>query len=502
LAAYLLLIILMGPAGAHAVPQDLVREAQRLRDTGQFAAALKLLEERLVQAPDDAEAARLRAQTLYWLKDIERARQAYAGALARHPDDRRTRIEYARMLAETGERRTARALLEGPDLARDDAEAATLLGTILYWDGDLTGAKRLFLQALARGPAKAGPYDAARQLHEIQMLSAPWIKVSPAIWHDDQPLDSRRVGVEAGWFATPLLSLAARASPQHYSADGGRTFWTAEAELSHYASSARVATRLAAGMIRRPGEQLDVQWTTRASIEVQASRGFTIEGRFAREPYLHTTASLDRTLMTSTGAGVLKWHRSSRWVGEAAVQRQVFPDNNAVNTAYGWILAPVIDATARLQAGYAIAAADAREDRFALAHPQQQIPPSTPGFDFAGIYDPYFTPARVVSHSVIATLTVGKSGGPVFRTSGSYGFHAREDATSFSALANVIVSTVNRRAFTPWTARASLEIPASASTSFNVRVESGHTSYYQWNTGVLEMIHRFLPPSRSHAQHK
>jgi hypothetical protein len=103
---------------------------------------------------------------------------------------------------------------------------------------------------------------------------------------------------------------------------------------------------------------------------------------------------------------------------------------------------------------------------------------------------------------VIAALTAGKSTGPVFRAGGSYGFHAREDATTFAPVAESIVSTVHRRAFTPWTVRASIEIPASPSTSFAVRAESGHTSYYGWTTGAVEMVYRFLPHSPPTAQRK
>jgi cytochrome c-type biogenesis protein CcmH/NrfG len=89
-----------------------VREAARLRNNREFAEAVKLLDRHLQQHPDDAEAARMLAETLYWLKDLERARASYAAALDRHPDDQRLRVEYARMLAETGNRRMAKTLLE------------------------------------------------------------------------------------------------------------------------------------------------------------------------------------------------------------------------------------------------------------------------------------------------------------------------------------------------------------------------------------------------------
>jgi hypothetical protein len=55
---------------------------------------------------DRGEPARLLAQTLYWLKDIVGARAVYETALRRHPEDSTLRLQYGRMLAETGIART------------------------------------------------------------------------------------------------------------------------------------------------------------------------------------------------------------------------------------------------------------------------------------------------------------------------------------------------------------------------------------------------------------
>ena len=100
---------------------------------------------------------------------------------------------------------------------QSSADIDALLGTILYWDGDLTGAKKLFLDALRKDPAQTA---AARQLREIQASSASWLRVSPAFWHDDQPLDRATLAIEAGWFVTPLLSITVRSQPERFSVGG------------------------------------------------------------------------------------------------------------------------------------------------------------------------------------------------------------------------------------------------------------------------------------------
>jgi hypothetical protein len=53
-------------AAPQADAQDRITQAQRLRDAGNFAAAADLLRAQMAQNPEDGEAARLLAQTLYW----------------------------------------------------------------------------------------------------------------------------------------------------------------------------------------------------------------------------------------------------------------------------------------------------------------------------------------------------------------------------------------------------------------------------------------------------
>lgn len=488
MGAYFLVLLLLAPAPAAAPQAGAVAEARRLRDGGRFDEAVKALDAHLREYPDDLDAARLRAQTLYWLKDFAEADAAYASALARHPDHEGLRLDYALMLAETGRLHDSAALLDRYRDGRGSAEASALLGTIHYWRGDLAGAKRLFAAALRRDPAHE---QAARQLREIRAVSAPWLRIEPTRWHDDQPLDTAGVTVEGGWFFTPLTSMAVRSRPVRYSTGSAQTFWLNEIEFSSVAPLARLETRLVAGAFRGTGE--GYEWTGHATLGVRAAGGVTLRGRVDRSPYTSTLASIDEPIMTTTAAASLHVDRRG-WLGEAATRRDAYPDENVVRSAYAWLLAPLAaGAQGRLQAGYAIAAADADDDRFALVHPQQPYPPSDPRFDFSGVYRPYFTPARQLTHSAIAAVTAEGFGGPVFKAGASYGFRAREDATAFQASGEQVIAVVERRDYTPWTARASLEIPASRVVSFSIGGEAGRTAYYRWATAQLALTFRLLP---------
>jgi hypothetical protein len=81
----------------------------------------------------------------------------------------------------------------------------------------------------------------------------------------------------------------------------------------------------------------------------------------------------------------------------------------------------------------------------------------------------------------------------VFKVGGSYGFRAGEDASAFQASGAQVISVIERRDYTPWTARASLEIPASPLVSFSFGGEAGRTAYYRWATAQLALTFRFIP---------
>jgi hypothetical protein len=281
--------------------------------------------------------------------------------------------------------------------------------------------------------------------------------------------------------------------------------WNNEVELSHFAPDARLETRLAGGMVRRPdiASASKYEWTARGDFGVRAGGSVTVRGRLERAPYLDTVANLDTPVTTHTAAALVQWTQARGWLAEAAVQRQNFRDGNNVDSRYAWLLAPVArGAHGQLQAGYAVSAADSEEDRFVLARPQQPFPPADPRFDFSGVYQPYYTPARILTHSLITAVTVSNSKGRAFRAGGSYGFRAHENATAFSAAGDRITASTGRRSYHPWTVRGSFETPVSPALTFSGRAESGRTAFYRWTTASIHLLYRFLPrdPGRLSSQ--
>ena len=478
--------------GSQVKTQDVLLEAQRLRDVGDFNAAAKLLRTQIAQKPDDGEVARLLAQTLYWHKDIAGAQAVYDTAFVQHPEDTTLRLQYGRMLAETGKRARARELLSPLlGISATRVEAETLLGMLAYWDSDLTTARRFFDAALESDPNHQE--EARRLLREILTSTAPWVRISSSGWHDDQPLNRLALGLEAGWFPTPLTKLSARVQPMQYWIDGAsRTVGVSEIAVAHYAPQARLETELAAGSVLRAQNGNTWDWTGRAVLGFRLPGSVTLRGRIERTPYLYTKSSLDTPVMVQTAAGLVHWDDQRGWLGEAAYQQEHYPDDNTIRTEYGWLLAPVVHhSVVKIQAGYALSASNANQSRFVLAQVNQPYPPGDPRFNTAGIYAPYYTPSHLVTHSAIAAFTLEPSRGVTLHLNGSYAVRATDDAPFLTASGGQAMLSTYARSFFPWNVRASLAIALGDGLTLEPTGEVGHTAFYSWATGGLQITYHF-----------
>lgn len=472
-------------------PQAIV-EALRLRDAGDLDDAAKLLRTQLSDRPGDGETERLLAQTLYWLKDVGAARAIYATALVQNPHDDTLRLEYARMLVETG-KRGARELL-APLLAipATRAEAETLLGRLAYSDGDPSTARKLFVEALADNPSQE---EARHQLQMIQADAAPWVSASLTGGHDNQPLDRAGLSVESGWFPTPLTKVSIRVQPAEYwIGSAPTTIGVGELMVARYLPQARLETELAAGSVMRSGTSDAWDWTGRVGLGLRLPKKVTLRGRIERAPYFATKSSLNTPVMVQTAVGLIQWSTSRSWEGEAGYQQQHYQDSNTIRSEYAWFLAPLVrHKGVEIQAGYAFNASNADQSRFALAQPNQPYPVWDQRFNLAGVYAPYFTPLHYLTHSAVAAFTIGPTHGVSFHLNGSYGIRATDDAPYFFPGANgkLILGTYPQK-FVPFSARTSLTIKLGRGLTLAPIGEVGRTSFYSWASGGLQFTYRFI----------
>lgn len=482
-------------------PQNHLAEAQRLRDQSQFTAAADLLRTELSQHPDNGDAARLLAETLYWMKDVAGAGAAYEAGMVRHPDDTTLRLQYARMLMDTGNRARARELLEPlVGVTAVGADAETLLGTMAYWEGDLTAARRYFSDALDVNPHQE---EAARQLREIFVSTSPWLRISSTGRTDDQPIHTIGTTVEVGWFPGPLTTVTTRVQPVRYALDGeSRIVETADVGVTRYTPSLRLETEFAGGAIRRTESSRPWGWTGRAAVGIRLPAHLAFRARAERIAYLSTASSLETPVMLRALTGLVHFGEVRGWVGEAVYQQQRYPDANKIHNAYGWLLAPVIHREkVGLQAGYSASRANADSSRFVLAKSDQPYAPTDSRFDTKGRYAPYYTPDHLRTHSVITAFRVEPIRGVTWRIGGAYALHASDNAPYFYAAPGQAIRGTYLRKFSPWNAHTSLQVKLSERLILEPSAEFGRSAFYSWATGGFDLTYRFTAESSHYRMH-
>lgn len=438
--------------------------------------------------PDDGDAIRMLAETLYWVKDMRAARALYDSGLVLHPVDTALRLQYGRMLMETGDPTQAKSIL-GPLMTGSppNPQALELLGTIAYWQGDFTLARRSFEQAIA---GDASLVDARRQLNEIRALTATWIRTTARGSADDQPVKGAGAEIETGYYINPLWAVVARARSSFLSEDASTSPRASSTNLSVFSGSigftgsipsSRINMSVDVGLFNRSTPS-KLDWTAKGELAAKLGSFVKSGVRAERAPYLHTEASLRTHVMTNSIEAALDVDRRG-WIGKAAFDLQSFPDDNSTSTAYAWAMAPVVrTAASTLQVGYGASYQDAREMRFVRN-----------SVDSIGHYEPYYTPQNIFISSVIGAFTGSGASGLVARLSGSYGFHAREDAPTFAIPPGSSVPGSSNRSFHPWSARASLEKTVTPRSVFSAHIDHSKTAFYHVTNAVVELTWRLAP---------
>jgi hypothetical protein len=464
------LILASMPAVARAQAEaPSVAAAVAARDSGDLKGAEAILREVLAREPENGDGIRALAQILYWTHDNAGATALYERGIALHPEDRSLKLDYGRMLVETLFNSRAREILTPLlDDADSRSRAATLLGTLSYWEGDLTSAARMFRAASADSSAA----DARRMLGEIRAASSPWASLEASGAHDDQPLNVLRAILTAGMFLDPLTTLSISARPDRLESDDSvsAVVTRAEVALSHHAAGSRMDVRLAAGVVNHasdPGVST-TDWTARGGLRVRVSDDVALEGRADRSPYLYTVASVAQPTMSQSFATVVAFANARGWMAEAAGTLSRFEDDNSVRGAYAWALAPVARSeTAILRAGYSLSYQDAAESRYKIADRS---------------YAPYYTPQNIVTHSLLASTQLRPSPGTSFTLRGGYGF-ASEDAPV------PLTTGLAKRRFHPWDAHAAIDASLSELAKLTVFADATKTAFYTWvSAGALVSV--------------
>lgn len=448
---------------AQETPEDPIREARTLQRSGDLEAAIERLRIYLRDRPGEPTALRLLASAHEARGELVAARDAYAAALRRLPDDPLLRLDYARVLARTGEAAAAREVLrplaEAADVPpRLRADAWVQLGRLELQEGNGEGAESRFGGALA---LEARHPEALRLLRAMHRERAEWLRFDGGVDRDDQPVRRYGTGLGGGMHLYPWLSAEIGAEARQLGAEATQeTLSSARAVLRGSWEPLRLEGSVWGEGYRRFGVG-ENDLAAGSELILRGPAGIHLRAESRRGPYLRTAASLEVPLTVVSVEGTLGRPEADGWAGALSYREDRFEDHESIEEATAWFLAPVVRQPAGIvRLGYRFRTAESGETAFVPRTPRQL---DSAG-QVIGRYDPIYTPRELRSHSVLFDARHQEEDGTRLFVEGSVGFDAQEDApVLFPAVPGSPDAgtdlQLRRRGFTPWHLRASVRIP-------------------------------------------
>ncbi|HEX6915791.1 MAG TPA: tetratricopeptide repeat protein [Chitinophagaceae bacterium] len=424
LLTFSLLVYLVAVQASPADTDDTLQMARELAWKKQFTAAARLLDvyNRHHHQP---EALLLHAQVLYWNEETGGAEEIYQRAIQLFPAWYPLQSEYASMLFELGRYREAKTMLQRVvDKDQMNTKARFQLAQLNYWQNNTNVARRLLNTILETDPGYQG---AASLLRQIEQYNLPALSAAFDYQSDDQPLKAGRTAlvytaaVSSLW--SPLLSLSY--SGVDVNARTGK-FYGVEAGNVFTLNYGKTRLKLQAGVCGPRDTAVFV--TGGMELKQRVSQIFSADAFLRQEVYQHTAASIVHPFVYQLAGVAVNFNRGDKWLGRAGYETRFFKDDDQLQSAYAWMLAPVLSGDElMLQAGYAFYFADSRSNRFI---PKTAVTPANIDHEVAGHYDPYFTPQNQSVHMAMISARVHAGAALQFFLKASYGFSAAVDNTA------------------------------------------------------------------------
>jgi len=370
---------------------------------------------------------RLHAQVLYWSKFYDRADEMYRRAIAAFPTLAVLKLDYGRFLYELGKGRQAQVVLE-QCLAQDSlqAEANLLVARLAYQEGHFAAAESRAQLILKQYPGNA---DATALLTELHQARAPYLRLGSRYTADDQPLQALSDELESTWYRSWLFAPTLRVQHTYFNLpalarnsvwlQAGNTMRLNRTGLTLNAQGGLFRAQLSSGTWRPTGSILLTQ-------KVASYLYFDLSAE--HKPYQRTLASLRclTPLMQNVTSAAIRLNKSDQWLGKATYERQTFGDNNKVQTAYAWLLAPLLTGKlARLQGGYALSYATTDRSTYSSVKTLDEIVATNAPVE--GYYGPYFSPRNQIVNSLLGSFKLTPPWKLEFSGQASVGVLAKAD---------------------------------------------------------------------------
>lgn len=422
---FLIMFLIQKAEGQTQNFYDSLDLAKSRLNEGQIPAALNLLQLLEKSYPGEENVIRLKGQALYWSKDFAMTKSYFRQSIQFYPSLTWIKLDFGRILFEMGEFMESEDVLQQFILLQpENPEALQKLAEINYWTG---GKPNDSFNKLNKILEEYPENESAQKLkREIQRNTAPRFGVQSRYYSDTQIMEYFGFHGSGEFYHSALLQPSFLAEYRNY--QNNTTVFIAQATLK--SSIIKTGTDI----YFRVGTANSTLWESRlftygTQFSQQLPAKLKLTASVDREYYLFTLASISQAIHPITFRSSFGRETGKTWIGKLQYERNLFEDNNWVQTIAAWFLIPVIQSNDfYLGIGSSLNFSDSKEIRFSENLPiKNQIGNTEIQSVIPGSYNPYFTPINQQIAGALAKLKWDITPALSFSLTGNFGFYAQID---------------------------------------------------------------------------
>lgn len=440
---------------------------------------------------NDLETNWLYGQVAHWNGHDKLSSVLFEQALKIAPDNLSLKLDYARVMYESG--RLSRALALINDIkARGNTpvEALLLEANILFWYGKVGEAKSVIETIKQWYPQTTLINQLEKNIAE---LCATNIKSNFDYQSDNQPMSLFAEHISMEKYRSPLLNPRVEISNYNFSTKNYMLEFNMRNRflLSRYGLSAAVS----AGLYQHFRDKMN--WTCSIDLQYKADKNNRFGMGINRKPYLGTLKSTEYGLIQNNISAEFETEALPFFTAHLGCNRQFFDDRNTVNSAGGWLISKAQHFKKfHVQYGYGFGYSNSERNVFEPTLPVAElIKGYTDGMTIAGIFNPYFTPQQQQVHSALLMLRYNPFQKLEIEVKSNYGFYASCNNPYFFLQKNStgeirIGKDFSRVRFNPYDIQASCKYHFSKRLDAILKYQYQETFFFSRNLTNLSLHYR------------
>lgn len=372
--------------------KSLFDTAKKVIDNGNYKEAVLLISKYYNSYADNLELNWLYAHAL-WLNNKEKiAKSIFKKALSFAPNNRELRLDYARFLYQTGQIIELEPILKAY-LKSDNSniEYLEMLGYIQLWRGKIKEAKNT-VAALKK--TESGALKAKSLKSEIDAITAAYISSDFEYQTDSQPLDFFASHFKVSQYKSRFFNPELRISSYRFSPEEERAF-TARFSNQFSLDKLKLKGEISLGVYNNISDGND--WIGGLNFVKEFFKNTNLKFGYDKSQLLTTIASTRFNLTQQDLFGEF-YHKNKYITVSSGYHHNFFDDGNYIYSIFAWaLLKPITIKSLEFQLGYSYNFTDSKEVLFIFSDIN------------TGIYDPYFTPKDLETHSILFSANYNAS---------------------------------------------------------------------------------------------